>query len=112
MYKVLFEVYVKGLPSEVECFNKIREVLESIGKCLGSPTAFVCFYKNSLVKVVPKAEEFQRRVPIPSHVYEPVQQILLITIELESDNIENLAEVIEQVYSIAKGCGLAIKLTG
>ncbi|MCC6016247.1 MAG: hypothetical protein LM582_04285 [Desulfurococcaceae archaeon] len=114
MYRIMFEVYLKGLPTEIECLNKIREILSSSGKCVGSTTAFVCFYRKSVVKVVPKVEESPRRASVPMFppVYEPIQQAMQLYIVLESEDVENLADVVENLYSLAKGCGLMIKLTG
>jgi len=112
LYRIAFEVYLRGLPTEMECLSKIREVLNSLGKCIGSATTFICFYKKSIVKVIPKFEETSRRMPALPPLYEPIQQTLQIVITLESNDVENLAEVTERLHSLVKECSLMIKLTG
>ncbi|MEM4788927.1 MAG: hypothetical protein QXM55_01765 [Ignisphaera sp.] len=110
MHKIIFEIYVKGMPNEVECLNKLREYLENLSKCFGSSTAYACVYKDILIKVIPKVEEAQRRSTALTYVYEPLQQALSIAITVEGDNIYNLVELSEGVYEFAKNCGLMLRL--
>lgn len=112
MHKTIFEVYVKGMPNEVECLNKLREYLESLSRCFGSSTAYACVYKDVLIKVIPKLEEVQRRTTTLTHIYEPLQQVFSITVTVEGDSVANLAELSEKVYEFAKNCGLMIRLIG
>lgn len=108
----MFEVYVKGMPSEVECLNKLREYLESLSRCFGSSTTYACVYKDVLIKVIPKVEEAQRRSTTLTHIFEPLQQALSIVITLEGDSVGNLAEISEHIYGFARNCGLMLKLIG
>jgi len=112
VHKIMFEVYVKGVPSEVECLNRLHEYLESLSRCFGSSTTYACVYKDILIKVVPKVEEAQKRSTTLTHIFEPLQQVLSIVITLEGESVSNLAEISELIYGFAKNCGLMLKLIG
>uniref|UniRef100_A0A7C2ZN46 Uncharacterized protein n=1 Tax=Ignisphaera aggregans TaxID=334771 RepID=A0A7C2ZN46_9CREN len=109
MYRVVFELHIRGLPSEIECLSKLRDYLGSVGMCLGSASAYLCFYSNTMIKVIPKIERGISTSSMPS-LHEQIQQTVPIALIFEGDIINEMSEIIRQVYTMAKNCGLAIKL--
>lgn len=108
MYHTLFEVQIRGMPNELECLTKLRDRLAIVGKCLGSSSMYICFYKSTMIKVMPKTEDSSRKTPIPP--YETLQQMISILFSIESNNTEEMAVIVESVYNVIKNCGLFIRL--
>ena len=110
MYRILFEIQIKGLPEELACLNKLREHLNSIGKCLGSAVSYICFIGNTMAKIMPRTDG-----ATPSHIHSligPLQQSIPILLLVEGASVKEIASAVELIFEFVKGCGLLIKLVG
>ncbi|MEM1541113.1 MAG: hypothetical protein QW101_00515 [Ignisphaera sp.] len=107
MYRIVYEIRLKGMPNEMECLVKLHEVIKDVAVCVGSATTFTCFYKNVVVKLMPK---YMDKVRQPSMAYEPLLQTISINLVIESRSVKYIPELVERIYSFAKNCGLALQL--
>lgn len=107
MYRIVYEVNLKGMPSELNCLTKFYENFRNISKCVGSPMNFVCFYKNIVIKIIPRVSETTRFMPMTHDVF---AQTMSISIIIESKSIKYIFEVVDSVYNFVKNCGLIIRL--
>ena len=107
LYRIVYEIRLKGIPNEMECLAKLHEAIKNVSTCIGSATTFVCFYKNVLVKLMPKHID---KAYQPSVAYEPLLQTISISLIIESKSVKYIPEIVESIYSFAKNCGLALQL--
>lgn len=112
LHKLVFEIQIKGMPNEIECLNRLREHMGYTSKCLGSSTAYACFYKDVIIKVTPRVEETAQRGPQHIPLYTPLQQTLSLFLVIEGINVGEIAEVAENVYAFVRNCGLSIRFIG
>lgn len=107
MFRIVYEIVLRGLSEELDCLSKLYSVLSSRGVCVGSQTMFVCSYGGAtVVKVTPHSPKSTQDVQL----YRGVVQPLTITIIIEGGGAESVVDSASVVYTLVKGCGLSIRL--
>lgn len=102
MFRVVYELMLRGLPEEVECVSRLWSALSTGGRCVGTHTTFLCSYGGSLVKLAPQAVRPQYLQEIP--------QVGVLRALVESQDSESLIEVASLVYRTLRECGVLVKL--
>lgn len=107
MFRVVYEVMLRGLPEELECLSRLNSILNSKGVCVGSHTMFVCSYRdNVIIKVTPHTLRSTQGV----QPYRDVLQPLSISIVIEGNGAGEVIDAANTVHDTLKGCGLSIRL--
>lgn len=102
VFRVVYELMLRGLPEEIECVGKLWSTLSSGGRCVGTHTIFLCSFKGSLVKLAPQA--------IKPHYIQEIPQVGVLRALVESRDSESLVEVASLVYRTLRECGVVVKL--
>lgn len=103
MFRVVYDVVLKGLPEEISCLTKLGENLFASGLCVGTHTSFLCSYGECLVKVVPQIVK-------PTQITYELLQAGSVKVVIESTDHKSLVQVASDVYRILKNCGLTLRL--
>ncbi|MEM2752838.1 MAG: hypothetical protein QXI94_07110, partial [Sulfolobales archaeon] len=54
VFRVVYDILLKGVPEELTCLTKLGEYLFSRGTCVGTHASFLCSYKECVIKVAPQ----------------------------------------------------------
>jgi len=107
MYRVLYEVILRGIPEELECLSKLNNILSLDGICIGSQTMFICSYRD--IAIIKMSPHTSRQSP-GAQPYREIVQPISIAISIESSNADGVIKAARIVYEAIKSCGLSIKL--
>lgn len=103
MFRVVYDVLLRGMPEELACLTKLGELLFAKGTCVGTHTSFLCSYKGCVIKMAPQVV----KPHYPAHELAQVGTIKLI---IESSNEDSLVAAALDTYKALKECGLALRL--
>lgn len=103
MFRVVYDVALKGLPEEISCLTKLGEHLSMFGLCVGTHISFLCSYRECLVKVAPQ-------IVRPTQIAYELLQAGSVKIVIESTDHRSLVQVASDVYKMLKDCGLTLRL--
>jgi len=104
MYRVSYEIVLHGFPEELKCIIKLNEALNTMDNCVGSQTSFVCFYGDTLIKLIPYQQP-QQFSPL-----QPQPQTLSVIISIEGEKARDVVDTAKHIYNILKNCGVLVRL--
>lgn len=103
VFRVVYDVVLKGLPEEISCLARLGEQLFASGSCVGTHTSFLCSYRGCLVKVAPQIVK-------PAQITYELLQAGSVKVVVESTDHTSLVQVVSDVYRVLKDCGLTLRL--
>jgi hypothetical protein len=102
VFRVVYELMLRGLPEEVECVGRLWATLSSGGMCVGTHTTFVCSLRGCLVKLAPQV--------VRPQYFQEIPQVGTLRALVEGQDPESLVEVASVVYRTLRECGVLVKL--
>ena len=103
MFRVVYDLLLKGLPEEVSCIARLSEYLSSRGHCVGSQTMFLCSYMDSLVKLAPQVLK-------PQYPVYEIPQVGTVRLIIESESQRSLVEAASEIYGLLRDCNITLRL--
>lgn len=104
MFRVVYDILLRGTPEELACLTKLGELLSAGGTCVGTHASFLCSYRGCVIKVVPQLI----KPHYPAHELTQAGAAKLI---IESPDGGSLVAAALDAYRALKECGLALRLT-
>ncbi|MEM1623836.1 MAG: hypothetical protein QW794_03505 [Thermosphaera sp.] len=103
VFRVVYDVILKGVPEELTCLTKLGEYLFARGTCVGTHTSFLCSYRDCLIKVAPQVIK-------PHYLTQDLMQAGAIRVIIESHDHLSLVAVSSEVHRTLKECGIAVRI--
>ncbi len=107
MFKVVYEVVIRGLPEEQLCISRVRDSLMSSGsECVGHQLMLLCSSGEVMIKLTPFTDQ---RMSIQPQMFREITYPQLYVV-IEGVKAGDVVRIADLIYKGLRECGIALKL--